>query len=412
MPRFTFSTYTKQRYYTILLILVILLIAATLRSPITSVGPLIPFFREELSASNSMIGLVNTLPLLAFGIFSPFVPKLSSKFGMEITLFIAMIFLSLGIVIRSLGGISILLFGTLLLGMAIAVGNILMPGLIKSSFPFHIGLMTGLYSVSMNIFGALASGVSVPIASIATLDWRNAMQIWSLLSFLSIIVLLLRLPAIRSSNKKVFVEVKSQPSKAIFKSKIAWAVTFFMGLQSLIPYSLFTWLPDILLTKGFTESEAGWLIAIYQLGLIPTTFIAPIIAARLQSQRLIACISGLLFFFGLLGITLTSSDVIIAFLILTGIGAGTTFSLAMMFFVLRTNTVSESSQLSSMAQSIGYMIAALGPFLLGSIAEWTNGWAVPLAILMTASLCIAFFGTIAGKNEKISFEPKSTKGEV
>ncbi|MFC4403867.1 CynX/NimT family MFS transporter [Gracilibacillus xinjiangensis] len=397
---------TKQKYYTFLLILAIILIAATLRSPITSVGPLIPFFREELEASNALIGLINTLPLIAFGLFSPFVPKISSKFGMEITLLIAMFLLSIGVFIRSVGDFTILLSGTFLMGIAIAVGNVLMPGLIKASFPFRIGLMTGFYSVSMNIFGALASGISVPVASVPGLDWRNAMQIWSIISFLAVLVLLLRLPAIKDSRKKVFVEVKGKPSTAIFKSKIAWAVTLFMGLQSFIPYSLFTWLPDILMTKGYSEGESGWLMAIYQAGLIPTTFLAPIIAAKMKSQRLIGCISGLLFFFGLLGISFTSSNVIVAFLILTGVGAGTTFSLAMMFFVLRTNTIEESAQLSGMAQSAGYLIAALGPFLLGTIAEWFS-WSIALDILMVVALLIAFLGTIAGKDEKVNVESET-----
>ncbi|MFD1064970.1 CynX/NimT family MFS transporter [Oceanobacillus locisalsi] len=400
-----------KRYYIFLLLLAILLIAATLRSPITSVGPLIPLFRGELDASNAVIGLINTLPLLAFGLFSPFVPRISSKLGMEITLLIAMAFLSVGIFIRASGGIEILIFGTLLIGMAIAVGNILMPGLIKSTFPYRMGLMTGVYSVSMNAFGALASGISVPIASISGFDWRHSMQIWSLISIAAVIVLLLRLPAARSGDKKVFVNVKSQPSKAIYKSKIAWAVTFFMGLQSLIPYSLFTWLPDIFISKGFDESEAGWLIAIYQVGLIPTTFIAPILAGRMKSQRLLGCSSGLLFFFGLLGIAFTSSYLIIAFLILAGIGAGTTFSLAMMFFVLRTNSALESAQLSGMAQSVGYIVASLGPLFLGTIADKTGGWAVPFIILMAAALCIAFLGTIAGKDEKISFESEGAAGK-
>jgi MFS transporter, CP family, cyanate transporter len=395
------NTNTQKRYYTFLLILAILFIAATLRSPLTSVGPLIPFFREELDVSNSMVGLVNTLPLLAFGVFSSLVPKISSKFGMELTLLAAMFMLTVGIFIRALSGLPLLLFGTVLLGMAIAFGNVLMPGLIKSSFPYQIGLMTGIYSVSMNIFGALASGISVPIASVPSFGWRNAMQIWSILSLIAIVILLLRLPAARS-EKKVFVKVENKASRGIFKSKIAWAVTLFMGLQSFIPYSLFTWLPDILMSKEFDESEAGWLIAIYQLGLIPTTFIAPIIAGRMKNQRLLGCIAGLLFFFGLVGVTFISSQLIIAPLVLTGVGAGTAFSLAMMFFVLRTNSITESSQLSSMAQSVGYLVAAMGPLLLGTIAEKTNGWLVPLIILMIAALCIAFLGTIAGKNQKIS----------
>ncbi|MCT1576545.1 MFS transporter [Oceanobacillus kimchii] len=399
------SNSTKQRYYTFLLILAILFIASTLRSPITSVGPLIPIFRNELEVTNAMIGLINTLPLIAFGIFSSFVPTLSRKLGMEITLLMAMVVLSIGIYIRSIGDISMLLFGTLLLGIAISVGNVLMPGLIKSSFPYRIGLMTGIYSVTMNLFGALASGISVPITSFPSLDWRNAMQVWSVISLIAVIILLLRLPMIRSSRKKVFVDVKSQPPTALFKSKIAWAVTFFMGFQSFIPYSLFTWLPDILLAKGFSESDAGWFIAILQMGIIPTTFVAPIIAGKMNDQRIIGCIAGLLFFSGLFGITFTSStNLIIAFLLLTGVGAGTAFSLAMMFFVLRTETVAQSSQLSSMAQSVGYMVAALGPLLLGFISEWTNGWTIPLVILMIVALCIAILGTIAGKNEKIKFE--------
>ncbi|BAC13229.1 ABC transporter permease [Oceanobacillus iheyensis HTE831] len=398
------SNSTKQRYYTFLLILAILFIASTLRSPITSVGPLIPIFRNELEVTNAMIGLINTLPLIAFGIFSSFVPTLSRKLGMEITLLMAMVVLSIGIYIRSIGDISMLLFGTLLLGIAISVGNVLMPGLIKSSFPYRIGLMTGIYSVSMNLFAALASGISVPITTIPSLDWRNAMQLWSIISIIAVVVLVLRLPVIRSSRKKVFVEMKSQPPTALFKSKIAWAVTFFMGFQSFIPYSLFTWLPDILLAKGFSESDAGWLIAILQMGIIPTTFVAPILAAKMNNQRVIGCTAGLLFFSGLLGITLTSSNLLIAFLILTGIGAGTAFSLAMMFFVLRTETVEQSSQLSSMAQSIGYMVAAIGPLLMGSISEWTNGWTIPLVMLMSVALCIAILGTIAGKNEKIKFD--------
>ncbi|WP_080875698.1 CynX/NimT family MFS transporter [Oceanobacillus timonensis] len=401
--RLSKKAFTK-RYYLFLLLLAILLIAATLRSPITSVGPLIPLFRGELEASNGMIGLVNTMPLLAFGLFSPFVPRISSKLGMEITLLIAMVVLSIGVFIRANSGIELLLFGTLLTGMAIAVGNILMPGLIKSTFPYRMGLMTGVYSVSMNAFGALASGISVPIASISGFDWRQAMQIWSFLSLAAVIVLLLRLPAARSADKKVFVNVKSQPSKAIFKSKIAWAVTFFMGLQSFIPYSLFTWLPDIFIAKGFDESEAGWLIAIYQVGLIPTTFIAPILAGRMKSQQLLGCSAGLLFFFGLLGVAFTSSHLIIVFLILTGVGAGTAFSMAMMFFVLRTNSAMESAQLSGMAQSVGYIVASTGPLFLGTIADKTGGWAVPFIILMAASLIIAFLGIIAGKDEKISFE--------
>ncbi len=395
------QTNNKESYYTFLLLVSILLIAATLRSPMTSFGPLIPFIREDLGISNVTIGLVNTLPLLMFGLFSPLVPRISRKTGMEFMLLFAMIVLTIGIVFRSLGYTPLLLVGTLFLGLGIAVGNVLMPGLIKLSFPLRIGVMMGIYSVSMNLFGAFASGLSVPIAESSAFNWQQALLLWAILSAIAVFFICLRLPVMLSSRKKVPGKVDNQPSPSIFKSKLAWCVSLFMGLQSFIPYSLFTWLPDILLNKGFTESEAGWFMALMQVGLIPATFFVPIFAAKLKSQTWLAVASGLLFLIGLAGVALTASSFTILFLIVTGMGMGTTFSLAMMFFVLRTHTVEQSSQLSSMAQSVGYMIAATGPFLLGFIADSTKSWTVPLLILMAAAIGISLFGYAAGKDRKI-----------
>lgn len=398
----------QSRYYTILILLAILLIGATLRSPISSIGPLVPFFREDLGISNATVGFLNTLPLLAFGLFSPFIPKISSKLGMEVSLMIAMAVLFAGIMLRATDGVAMLILGTALIGLSIAVGNVLSPGLINATFPFHLGIMTGLYSVSMNLVSALSSGVSVSVALSPQFDWRFAMQMWGIFPAIAVLVFLLRLPVIQSEKKKVFAEVDSSPTEKMWKSKLAWSVTFFMGLQSLIPYSLFAWLPVILTTKGFTEAEAGWLMTIYQIGLLPTTFIAPILAAKMTSQRGIAFSSGLLFFVGLLGVSLVSSNWVIPFLILIGIGAGTSFSIAVMFFSLRTNSVDQASQLSGMAQSIGYLLAAMGPLLLGGVSEITGGWTTPLILLMITAILISFFGLYAGKPEKIRLNTEKT----
>ena len=151
----------RYKYFTILLFLAVLFIGATLRSPISSIGPLVPFFKEELGVSNSLVGLMNTLPLVAFGLFSPFIPKLSQKFGMERTLMYSMVILAIGMWLRGTGGASLLLIGTIIVGFAIAVGNVMAPGLIKSSFPQQMGFVTGMYSVTMNLVSALAAGLSV-----------------------------------------------------------------------------------------------------------------------------------------------------------------------------------------------------------------------------------------------------------
>ena len=151
----------KERYYIGLLLLVIIFVGASLRSPISSIGPLVPFFTEDLDINNTTVGLLNTLPLIAFAFFSPFIPKIARKYGMEIPLMIAMVFLTVGILIRGMDGTFMLFFGTAIIGMAIAVGNVLSPGLIKSTFPFKVGIMTGLYTFSMNIVSALSAGLSV-----------------------------------------------------------------------------------------------------------------------------------------------------------------------------------------------------------------------------------------------------------
>lgn len=395
-------TKKKEKYFTFLLIIAVLLIASTLRSPITSVGPLIPFIREDLTAPNVLIGVINTLPLIAFGFFSPFIPSIARKFGMEKMLLAAMVVLSISVLMRSFGGMPLLLISTLFIGLSIAVGNVLMPGIIKLSFPYRIGFMTGMYSVCMNVFGALAAGIAVPLTDLDFISWRESLQVWSVISAAAVIVLIFRLPVMFLNHLKPG-EVKSQSKGGLLKSKTAWGVTLFMGFQSFIPYSLFTWLPDILISKGYSESAAGWLIALYQVGLIPTTFVAPIAAGKVNDQRLYAFLAGIIFFIGIFGIRFFDEAYIPLFLFIAGIAAGITFSLAMMFFVLRTNTISESANLSGMAQSIGYFIAAIGPIALGLVADVFESWNAPLNILLLISLGISAAGLVAGRNTKINY---------
>lgn len=393
----------KERYYIGLLLLVIIFVGASLRSPISSIGPLVPFFTEDLDINNTTVGLLNTLPLIAFAFFSPFIPKIARKYGMEIPLMIAMVFLTVGILIRGMDGTFMLFFGTAIIGMAIAVGNVLSPGLIKATFPFKVGIMTGLYTFSMNIVSALSAGLSVTVATSPDYDWRTALAMWGIFPLVGAIVLILRMPRTLEERKKIFKKIDDKPSQSLWHSKLAWVVTFYMGLQSLIPYTLFAWLPAMLIEKGFTQTTAGWLMTIYQLGVLPTTFIAPVIAYKFAGQKILGMTSGLMWSVGLIGIFLMPEHwMIIPFLIVTGVGAGTTFSLAMMFFVLRTNTVEQSAQLSGMAQSVGYILAATGPLFLGMIAEYTGTWNIPLIILIGVSFLIAFFGYFAGSNCTIS----------
>lgn len=383
-----------------LLIVGIVFIAANLRAPLTSVGPLVSFIRDNLHISNTMAGMITTLPLLAFALFSPLVPKLARKFGMETVIFISIIFLLIGITLRSLSGIIVLYIGTAILGLAIAVSNVLLPSLIKREFPERIGLMTGVYSISMNLMGAIASGISVPIAIGAGYGWQGALGIWGVLSFISI---LFWLPQMKCNKEKASVSPHQTDDRHVnlWRSSLAWQVTLFMGLQSMVFYVLIAWLPAILVEQGISSDQSGWLLSIMQLALLPFTFIVPIVAGRMSSQRPLVIVTAALLLTGTLGLLYGSTNVILLWIIVLGIGGGFAFSLSMMFFGLRTANARQAADLSGMAQSIGYLLAASGPTLFGYLHDVTNSWTIPLWILVVASVLILVFGLGAGRERTV-----------
>lgn len=379
-----------------ILLLGIIFIAINMRAPLTSVGPLVEMIREHLYISNTMAGMITTLPLLAFAIFSPFVPKLAHRYGTETVLFAAIILLASGIFLRSVAGIAVLYMGTAILGIGIAACNVLLPSLIKKEYPERIGLMTGMYSISMNLFGAIASGISIPVAIGLGYGWQGAMGIWGVLSVLAI---LFWLPQIKRRNEAPSLISNTQTAKKtknLWRSRLAWQVTFYMGLQSTFFYVLVTWLPEILNQRGLTPDQAGWILSLMQMAVLPVTFIAPILAGRMKNQRLLMVITSFTILLGLIGLHFGSMKLILLWVILLGIGGGLAFGLAMILFSLRTKNAKEAAELSGMAQSFGYLLAAIGPILFGFLHDATNGWDTPLYLLMGVAILIGVTGVGAG----------------
>ncbi|GAA0399956.1 MFS transporter [Paenibacillus motobuensis] len=378
----------------------ILFIAANLRAPLTSVGPLIGLIRDHMHISNTLAGMITTLPLLAFAIFSPFVPRLGRKLGIELMILVSVVFLTIGIMLRSLSGMIPLYLGTAILGLSIAVCNVLLPSLIKREFPQRMGLMTGLYSISMNLFGAAASGISVPLATGLGLGWEGALGVWGILSFISILGWL---PHLKRSTAGA-VDTQSQVSGKhvnLWRSALAWQVTMFMGLQSMVFYVIIAWLPEILKQQGISADQSGLLLSVMQLALLPFTFIVPVIAGRMRNQRLLVTFTFGLLLSGTLGLLYGSSGLIVLWIIILGIGGGFAFGLAMMFFGLRTENAHQAAELSGMAQSVGYLLAAIGPTMFGYLHDITGGWTLPLWILVGASVLLFIFGLGAGRDRYV-----------
>src|ERR687890_1449487 len=210
----------------VLLVLGILLLAANLRPAITGVAPLIGQIRADTGISNGVAGLLTTLPLLAFGLLSPIAPRLARRFGMERVLLASLLVLAAGILLRWAGAVAALFLGTVVLGAAIAVANVLLPGLVKRGFPGHAGLMTSVYSTSLGISAALAAGVSVPLAQLGGIGWRGALAGWAVAAVLAGVAWL---PQLGRNDPPADPSARSSPGvRDLWHSPLAWQVTLFM----------------------------------------------------------------------------------------------------------------------------------------------------------------------------------------
>lgn len=381
---------------TIILVLGIALIASTLRTPLTVVGPIIAFIKDGLQISNVLAGFLTTIPLLAFAVVSPFAPKLSKRFGIELTLFLSMLLLALGIIMRSLGITSLLVIGTILIGVAISFGNVLMPSFLKLKFPMQVGMMLGIYSVAMNVSGGIGAGISHPIAVGSTLGWQAALGFSVGLALLAALVWAPQLKHNKPAPQSTQTTLK--PTIPLWKSPIAWAVAATMGLQSMIFYTSSAWLPEIFISQGLTANKAGWMVSIMQLAQLPLTFAIPIIADKLTSQKPLAILASVLFTVGFLGIALEFTSLTVLWMIFLGCAGGTAFGLTMMLFTLRTKTAFAAADLSGFAQSTGYLLAAIGPVAFGYLHDVTGGWTIPVWTFLLATLAFFITSYIASKD--------------
>ena len=380
----------RSKKQTLILFIGILLIGASLRAPITSVGIALPSIKETLNLSNTSVSLITIIPLLSFAVISLFAAKISHKFGLERTVFGALILIFIGIALRAITGVSWLYVGTILIGVGIAFGNVLTPGIIKMNFPLRIGIMTGYYTVVMNIFGSASSYVTAPL--VKHFNYNIAISLIGIVTFIGIITWSFQLNKHETVNSS-----QTTTNINVWKSPLSWQITLLMGGQSMIFYSLINWLPEFLLSHGTPINEAGIYLSILQLAIIPLTFVTPIFAEKMKNQVLITFVTGLLFVLGILTLMLQPNWAFLG-IILIGIASGLAFGLVNTFFGLRTENGLTAAKLSGMSQSVGYLFAAIGPLLFGILHDATNSWNMSFGILLVTSIIIMIIGSRAGRN--------------
>jgi MFS transporter, CP family, cyanate transporter len=373
-----------------LLVWGLLVVAANLRASLTGVGPLLDRVQADLGLAPAVAGLVNTVPLLAFAAISPMVPRLAARWGPERLLACALVVLTLGIAVRWAPTAISLFAGTVLIGAGIAVGNVVLPSLIKRDFPTKVGLLTGAYATVMGGVAAVASGVVVPISQIAPGGWRTAWGCWILLAFVAVV---LWLPQLRSPQP---ASDAIRSHRLPWESALAWAVTAFMGLQSLGFYVVITWLPQVFQDNGVSAAAAGWLLFLFQAVAVVTSLAVPAVLRWAADQRALATASSAVLLAGYLGLLVAPGWALLWSVVL-GLGGGACLVLALAFLSLRAPDATAAGALSAMAQSIGYLLAAAGPAIFGLLYTVSSGWHAPIILMCVAATGQTIVAMAAGR---------------
>ena len=379
---------TKQTNKVIILLGIIFL-GMILRTPITSVGAIIGPLKNLLEINNTVAGLITTIPLIAFAIFSPFVAKISNKIGLEKTIFLATIVASIGLLLRFYINTSVFFVTTFIIGVGITVGNVLLPGLTKKYFPENLGVMTGFYAVIMNVSASIAAGISYPILNTniggEKFSTGLAVNIWLIISVLNIVIYAI---ITKNSKSERIVKDKKTGVTGYLKSLKMWSVMLSMGLQSALFYCSVSWFAEIMISKGFTPSEAGLLLSISQFAQFPSTFLVPVLAEKIKNKLIIPIFITLGYVASLIGMVYIQGNfaLMTIYIVLFALAGGGSFSYVMYLFSAKSKNEEEAADISGLAQAGGYWLAAIFPPLLGYIRDVLN-WDVAIYILIvTASL--------------------------
>jgi cyanate transporter len=370
----------------------LVLLTINLRAAITGVPPVLGELRDAFGLSGAGAGVLATLPVLCLGVFAAGAPVAARRFGTETAIAGSLVMITAGIVLRVVQSPVSLYFGTVLAGAGIAMGNVLMPAVIKRVFPTRVGSLTGLAMMLMAASGAVAAGLAVPLDEAG--GWRLALAVWAVPSLVAALVW--GPLAVRSRRAPTAPVAAPRSGGSLLRSPAAWFVAAFMGLASLMFYVLMSWLPEIMKDAGQTPAAAGMMVSTMLIVGIPLGMVVPVFAARLRDQRPLVVAVAATMVAGLAGLLLVPSAGWVWVAVL-GVGTGSAFPLAYTLLSLRSPSPSVAASLSGMAQTGGYLLAAAGPFAVGVLHGATGGWDVPLVLLLALVVPEVIVGLLAAR---------------
>ncbi|MER8187055.1 MFS transporter [Kitasatospora sp. NPDC094015] len=369
----------RARYLSWLLAAAIVAAALNLRPVVTSLGPLLDQVRSGLGMSATVAGLLTAVPSLCFAVFGMAAPALARRVGPIAVVAAGMGAITLGLLARSFtGSTGVFLLLTAVALAGVAVSNVLLPVVIKRYFPDRVGPMIGLYSMALSVGTSAAAAATVPLTGALGGSWRMGLGVWGLLAAAALVLWLVT--AVLRRERSAAGADRRAGRLPITRSRTAWALAAFFGLQSTSAYAAMGWLPKIYQDAGVSEGASGVLLALVMVVSVPASFVLPNLAVRRGDQRIFVVVLALCGIAGYIGLAFAAGTVSWLWACLVGLSM-CAFPLALTMIGLRARTPGGVSQLSAFAQSLGYLISIPGPILIGSLYGWTGGWYLPLGFL-------------------------------
>ncbi|MEV0586207.1 MFS transporter [Nonomuraea sp. NPDC050310] len=370
----------------------LVLAALNLRPAIAGVSPLLDEIMTDVGLTAAGGGAITTVMVICLGVFGPLAPLLARRIGVDRTLLAGLALLAVGVVIRSLDGPVLLYLGAAVAGTAIAIMNVIMPGVVKHHFPSRVGPFTSVYVSALVLGAAASSAFVIPLERLTGYGWRGVSALAAVPALLAAV---LWLP--QALGRQAGGNGGARPFRAILRSRVTWYVTAFMGLQSLTYYIMLAWLPTIFQESGVSAENAGYLLSLSAVAQVVGTFGAPMHAGGRGSQVPHVVAATLLTVAGYLGVLMAPTVLPWLWMIVLGVGQGATLALALLIITMRAADPASVTALSAVAQSAGYLLAAAGPVLVGALREASGGWDVPLLAGLAFCLIQVVAGWLAGR---------------
>ncbi len=409
MPKYQAAS-ERRPYEITLLVVAVAAAGLNLRAAITSLPPLFPDLQTRLHLSSAALSLLAATPVICFGVVSAFAAWLNRRYGEEAILLVALVLLTAGLLLRGAAPGVMLFPGTALAASAIAVLNVLLSSMVKRRWPERAGLLIGIYLTALSVGAILSSLLSVPLYRSSGGSVRLALGLWAAPAALAVLLWLPQLgyravgtePAAAGTGPAAAgvtapASALALPSIKVYRYPLAWQVTGFMGLQSLLYYAALSWLPTIFQDRGDSAVTAGNLLALMGVGNLVTSLIVPVLAHRRPSQRGLVVPSLIGTAAGLAGSLWAPLSTAPFWVLVLGVSQGSCLGLAIFFMMARAPNAGVAASLSAFAQSVGYLAASAGPLEVGLLHTATGSWNIPVILLLVLCAAELATGVLAGR---------------